>query len=151
MRFGRLWWSWVQLPDRCFGVLVLVWFCVFLFLFWSWVQNKEGDNRPVVCLISGLSYPDRGFRRDSAPSTAPPTAPSTAPSTAPLPHHLPHHYRSITAPSTAPLPHHCRTIRRTIPAPSPHHFRTTCGSRVRSPLKKNDRPTGGVFLSIFLK
>ena len=25
-RCGRLWWSWVQLPDRCFGVLVLVWF-----------------------------------------------------------------------------------------------------------------------------
>ena len=37
-RGGRLCWSWVQLPDRCFGVLALVWFCVFICLFWSWVQ-----------------------------------------------------------------------------------------------------------------
>ena len=40
-------WSWVQLPDRSFGVLVFVWFCVFLFLFWSWVQIPPSALRGV--------------------------------------------------------------------------------------------------------
>ena len=52
-RCGRLWWSWVQLPDRCFGVLVLFWFCVFLFLLWSWVQIPSSALRGVFSLLRG--------------------------------------------------------------------------------------------------
>ena len=50
-RCGRLWWSWVQLPDRCFRVLVLVWFCVFLFLFWSWVLGSNPAQCASWCFV----------------------------------------------------------------------------------------------------
>ena len=52
---GRLWWSWVQLPDRCFCVLVLVWFLrVSLFVLVLGLGFKSRPVRFVVFCVGGV-------------------------------------------------------------------------------------------------
>ena len=55
MRCGRLWWSWVQFPGRCFCVLVLVWFLrVSLFVLVLGLGFKSRPVRFVVFCVCGV-------------------------------------------------------------------------------------------------
>ena len=54
-RCGCLWWSWVQLPDRCCCVLVLVWFLrVSLFVLVLGLGFKSCPVRFVVFCVCGI-------------------------------------------------------------------------------------------------
>ena len=68
------WWSWVQLSDRCFCVLVLVWFLRVLVLVWFLrnslfvlVLGLGFKSRPVrfvvFCVRAGLERSDFAVRR----------------------------------------------------------------------------------------